>query len=154
MGDDDDEWGEGVQEAEGSRGMDACMRQVQSQVGGDVHIVGGERVAHCGMDEDGPAPDEDVRSDENEDEEEEMHRAVVKSKLNNASLSGKKVPAASPSKPSSSTAKPTTRKSSVKLVPVTFPSETPTKNNAKANELEPQLCPLSPAKSGPLISRL
>ena len=50
--------------------------------------VGGE--AHYWMDEDGPTPDQDVRSDENEDEEEETHRPVVKSKLNNASLSGKK----------------------------------------------------------------
>ena len=71
-----------------------------------------------------------------------MHRPVVKSKLNDALSSGKKVPAASsPSKPSSSTAKPTTWKSLVKLVPVAIPSKTPMKNKAPAKELEPEFSP-------------
>ena len=98
------------------------------------------------MDEGGPAPGED------EAEEEEMHRPVVKSR---ASSSGKKVPVtSSPLKPSSSTAKRTTRKSLVKLVTFAIPSKSPTKNEVKAKELEPELSPLSPVKSGPLTSRL
>ena len=110
---------------------------------------------HYGMDVDGPAPGEDFRFDEDEDEEEEMHRPVVNSKLNGALSSGKKVPAtSSPSKPSSSTAKPTTRKSPVKLVPVAIPVKTPTNNRAQAKELEPGFSPLPPVKSGPLTSRL
>ena len=118
--------------------MEACMRQFQSQVDVDVHVVDGERVEHHGMDEDGPAPDEDVSFDEDEDEEEEMHGPVVKSKLNGFLSSGKKVPAASsPSKPSSSNAKPTPPKSLVKPVPVAIPSKTPMKNKAQAKELEP-----------------
>ena len=143
-----------MQEAEEPRGTDACMRQVQSQVGGDVHIVGGERVAHYGMDVDGPAPGKDFRFDKDEDEEEEMHRPVVKSTPNGSLSSGKKVPAtSSPSNPPS-TAKPTTRKSLVKLVPVPIPSKAPTKNKAKATELEPEVSPVLPVKSGRLTSRL
>ena len=98
MGDDNDEGGEG----EGSRGTDVSMRQVQSQVDNNMHIVHGERVEHYEMDNNGPPPGEDVSFDEDEDEEEEMHRPVVKSKLNNALLSEKKVTAtSSPSKPPS-----------------------------------------------------
>ena len=153
LGDDDDEWGEAVQEAEGPRSTDASMREVQGLVDGDVHMVDEEREEHHGMDVDGPAPGKDFRFDEDEDEDEEMHRPEVKSKLNGGLLSGKEVSAtSSPSKPSSSTAKPTTRKSPVKLVPVAIPVKTPTKNKAKAKELE--LSPLPPVKSGPLTSRL
>lgn len=73
-------------------------------------------------------------------------RPVVKSKLNDALSPGKKVLAtSSPSKLSSSTAKPTTRKNLVKLIPVANPSETPTKNKAQVKELGP--------KSGRLTSR-
>ncbi|KIJ92959.1 hypothetical protein K443DRAFT_684887 [Laccaria amethystina LaAM-08-1] len=148
MGDDDDEGGEAVQEAEGPRGTDASMREVQGLVDGDVHMVDEESKEHYGMDVDGPAPGEDFRFDEDEDEEEEMHRPEVKSKPNGALSSVKKVPAtSSPSKPSSSTAKLITRKSPVKLVPVAIPPKTPTKNKAKAKELEPELSPLSPVKS-------
>ena len=104
------------------------------------------------MDEGGPAPGEDVRFDENKDEEEDMHRPVVKSC---ALSSGKKLPAtSSPLEPSSSTAKRTTRKSLVKLVSFAIPSKTPTKNEATAKELEPEFSPLSPVKSCPLTSRL
>ena len=118
-------------------------------------MVDEEREEHHGMDVDGPAPGEDFRFDEDEDEEEEMHRPVVKSKLNGALSSGKKVPTTPPlSKSSSSTAKPTTRKSPLKLVSVAIPSETPTKNRAHAKELEPEFSPLPPVKSGPLTSRL
>ena len=67
MGDDDDEWGEAVQEAEGPRGTDASMREVQGLVDGDVHMVDGEMEEHHGMDVDGPAPGEDFRFDEDED---------------------------------------------------------------------------------------
>ena len=42
MGDDDDEWGEAVQEAEGPRGTDASMREVQGLVDGDVPMVDGK----------------------------------------------------------------------------------------------------------------
>ena len=118
MGDDDDEWGEAVQEAEEPRGTDASMREVQGLVDG-VHMVDEEREEQHGMDVDGHASGEDFRFDGDEDEEEEMHRPVVKSKLNGALSSGKKVPTTPPlSKPSSSTAKPTARKSPVKLVHV------------------------------------
>ena len=155
MGDDDDEWGEAVQEAEGTRDTDASMREVQGPVDGDVHIVDGERGERYGMDVDGPAPGEDFRLDEDEDEEEEMHRPAVMSQLNGALSSGKEVPAtSSPLKPSSSTAKRTTRKRLVKLVTFAIPSKTPTKNEVKAKELEPEFSPLSPVKSGPLTSRL
>ena len=56
MGDDDDEWREAVQEAEGPRSTDASMREVQGLVDGDVHMVDEEREEHYGMDVDGPAP--------------------------------------------------------------------------------------------------
>lgn len=93
-------------------------------------------------DVDGPAPGEVFRFDE---DEEGMHRPAVKSELNDALPLGKKVPAtSSPSKPSSSTVKPTTHKSRVKLVPVTISSKTWTKNKITAKELEPQLSPLAP----------
>ena len=42
MGDDDDDWGEGVQESETPRGTEASMRGVQGLVDGDVHMVDGE----------------------------------------------------------------------------------------------------------------
>ena len=125
-----------MQEAEEPRATDASMRKVQGLVDGDVHMVDGERVEHYGMDEDRPAPSEDVRFDKDEDEEEEMHRPVVNSMPNGSLSSGKKVPAtSSPSKPPSAAAKPTTGKSLVKLVPVAIPSKTPMKNKAKAKEL-------------------
>lgn len=124
MGDDGDEWEEGVPKPEGPR-------EVQSQVDGDVHMADGEREENYGMDADGLAPDEDFRFDE---DEEDRHRPVVKSKLNGALSSGKIVPATiSSSNPSSSTAKPTTSKGSAKLVPVAIPSKTPKKNKAKAS---------------------
>ena len=144
---------EEMQEAETSRGMDASMREVQGLTDGDVHMVDGGTEEHDGMDVDGPAPGEDFRLDADENED-HMHRPVVKSKLSDALSSGKKVPASSPSKPSSSTAKPTTRKSLVKLVPVAIPSKTPMKNKAKAKELEPEFSPLSPVKFGPLTNHL
>ena len=109
---------EGVQEAETSRGTDASMGEVQGLTDGDVHMVDGGTEEHDGMDVDGPAPGQDFRLDKDENEE-QMHQPVVKSKLNDALSSGKKVPATpSPSKPSSSTTKPTTRKSLVKLIPL------------------------------------
>lgn len=145
MGDDGDEWEEGVPKPEGPR-------EVQSQVDGDVHMADGEREENYGMDADGLAPDEDFRFDE--DEEEDRHRPVVKSKLNGALSSGKIVPATiSSSNPSSSTAKPTTSKGSAKLVPVAIPSKTPTKNKAKTKELERELAPCHQS-SRPLTSRL
>lgn len=128
MGDDGDEWEEGVPKPEGPR-------EVQSQVDGDVHMADGEREENYGMDADGLAP-------------------VVKSKLNGALSSGKIVPATiSSSNPSSSTAKPTTSKGSAKLVPVAIPSKTPTKNKAKTKELERELAPCHQS-SRPLTSRL
>ena len=132
-----------MQEAEEQRGTDASMREVQCLVDrGDVHLVDGEKEEHYGMDVDGPAPGGDSRFDEGEDEEEEMHRPVVKSTPNGSSSSGKKVPAtSSPSKPPSAAAKPTTGKSLVKLVPVAIPSKTPMKNKAQAKELEPEFSP-------------
>ena len=131
----------GAQEAETSRGTDVSMREVQGLADGDVHMVDGGTEQHDGMDVDGPAPGEDFRLDADENED-HMHRPVVKSKLNDALSSGKKVPAASsPSKPSSSTAKPTTWKSLVKLIPVAIPSKTPMKNKAQAKELEPEFSP-------------
>ena len=137
---------EGVQEAETPSGMDASMREVQGLVDGDVDMVDDEREEHYGMDVDGPAPGEDFRFDE--DEEEEMHWPVVKSTPNGSLSSGKKVSATSaPSKLASSTAEPTTRESPVKLVPVAVPSKTPMKNKAKAKELELEFSPLSPVKS-------
>ena len=155
MGDDDDEWGEAVQEAEEPRGTDASMREVQGLVDGDVHMVDEEREEHHGMDVDGPAPGGDFRFDEDEDKEEEMHRPVVESTPNGSLSSGKKVPAtSSPSNPPSAAAKPTTGKSLVKLVPVAIPSKAPTKNKAKAKDLEPECSSLSPVKSGSLTSRL
>ena len=109
---------EGVQKAETCRGTDASMGEVQGLTDGDVHMVDGGTEEHDGMNVDSPAPGEDFRLDEDENEE-EMHRPVVRSKLKDALSSGKKVPAASsPSKPSSSTAKRTTWKSLVKLVPL------------------------------------
>ena len=60
MGDDDDEWGEAVQEAEEPRGTDASMREVQGLVDGDVHMVDEEREEHHGMDVDALAPREDL----------------------------------------------------------------------------------------------
>ena len=39
MGDDDDECGEAVQEAEEPRGTDASMREVQGLIDGDVDLV-------------------------------------------------------------------------------------------------------------------
>ena len=107
------------------------------------------------MDVDGPAPSEDFRFDEDNDDEDEKHRPVVKSKLNGSLSSGKKVPAtSSPSKPPSATAKPTTRKSLVKLVPVAIPSKAPTKSKAKAKDLDPECSSLSPVIFGSLTSRL
>ena len=83
-----------------------------------------------------------------------MQQPVVESKLNGALSSGKKVPASSSlSKPSSPTVKPTTWKNSANLFLV-IPSKTPTKNKSKAKELKPEVSPLSPAKSGPLTSRM
>ena len=49
MGDDDDESGEGVEEAEALSGTDASMREVQGLVDGDVHMVDGEREEHYGI---------------------------------------------------------------------------------------------------------
>ena len=67
---------------------------------------------------------------------------MVKSTPNSSLSSGKKVPAtSSPSKPPSATAKPTTRQSLVKLVPVAIPSKTPMKSKAQAKELEPMFSP-------------
>ena len=74
MGDDDDEWGKAVQEAEGPRGTNASMREVQRLVDGDVHLVHGEMEEHYGMEVDGPAPGEDFRFDEDKDDKEQMHR--------------------------------------------------------------------------------
>ena len=68
MGDHDDERGEGVQESETSRGTDASMREVQGLSDGDVHMVDGGTEEHDGMDVDGPAPGEDFRFDEDENE--------------------------------------------------------------------------------------
>lgn len=51
MGDDDEEWGEAVQEVEGPRGTDASVRVVQG-------LVDGEREEHSGMDVDGRSPGE------------------------------------------------------------------------------------------------
>ena len=107
------------------------------------------------MDVDGPAPGHDFRFDEDEDEEEEMHRPVVESKLNGALSSGKKVPATSSlSKPSSPTVKPTAWKNPANLLLVVISPKTPTKSKSKAKELQPEVSPLSPAKSDPLTSRL
>ena len=154
MGDDDDEWREAMQEAEGPRGTDASMRDVQGLVDGDMHMVDEEREEHYGMAVDGPAPSGDFRFDEGEDEE-EMHQPVVKSKLNGALSLEKKVPATiSPSNLSSSTAKPTARKSRAILILLAFPSKPPTKNKAQAKELEPEASPVLPVKSGRLTSHL
>ena len=143
-----------MQEAEEPRGTDASMREVQGLVDG-VHMVDEEREEHHRMDVDGHAPGEDSRFDEDEDEEEEMHRPVVKSKLNGAFSSGKEVPAtSSSSKPSSSAVKPTTRKSPAKLVPVAVPSKSLTKNKTKAKELKQEFSPSSPVEAGPLTSLL
>ena len=95
MGDDDDEWGEAVQEVEGPRGTDTSMREVQGLVDGDVHMVYEGTEENYGMDVDCPAPGEDFRFDEDEDKEEEMHRPVVNSTPNGSLSSGKKVPATS-----------------------------------------------------------
>ena len=120
MGDDDDETGKGVQEAAAPRGSNASTREVQGLTHGGVHMVDGGKEEHYGMDVYGPAPSENLRFDEDEDEEEAMHQPVVKSC---ALSSGKKVPAtSSPLKPSSSTAKRTTRKSLVKLLSFAIPS--------------------------------
>ena len=154
MGDDDDEWGEAVQEAEEPRGTDGSMREVQRQVNGDVHMVNEEREGHYGMDVDGPPPREDFRFDEDEDEE-EMHWPVVKSTPNGSLSSGKKVPApSSPSKPPSVAAKLTAGKSLVKPVPVAIPLKTPMKNKAQAKELGLEVSPMLPVKSGRLTNRL
>ena len=144
-----------MQKSEEWRGTDASMREVQGLVDGDVDMVDGEREEHFGMDMDGPAPGEDSRFGEDEDEEEEIHRPVVKSTPNGSLSSGKKVPAtSSSSKPSSSAVKPTTRKSPAKLVPVAVPSKSLTKNKTKAKELEPKFSPSSPVEAGPLTSLL
>ena len=148
MGDDDDECGEAMQEVEEPRGSDASMREVQGLIDGEVHMVHGEMEEHYGMDVDGPAPGEDFIFDEDEDEE-EMHRPVVNSTPNGSLSSWKKVPAtSSPSKPPSATAKPTTRKRLLKLVPVAVPSKAPTKSKAKAKDLDPECSSLSPVKFG------
>ena len=124
-----------MQKSEEWRGTDASMREVQGLVDGDVDMVDGEREEHFGMDMDGPAPGEDSRFGEDEDEEEEIHRPVVKSTPNGSLSSGKKVPAtSSPSKPPSAAAKPTAGKSLVKLVPIAIHSKTPIKNKAQAKE--------------------
>ena len=146
---------EGVQEAETPSGMDVSMREVQGLVDGDVHMVDVGTEEHYGMDMDGPAPGGDFKFDEDEDEDKEMHQRVVKSTPNGSLSSGKKVSAtSSSSNPSSSTAQPTARKSPVKLVHIAIPSKAPTKNKAKAKELEPECSSLSPVKSGSLTSRL
>ena len=92
MGDDNDEWGVAMQEAEEPRGTDASLREVHGLIDGDVHMVNGGTEEHYGMDVDGPAPGEDFRFDEDEDKEEEMHRPVVNSTPNGSLSSGKKYP--------------------------------------------------------------